>query len=183
MSQKMNSNLLIHPNIIKKKNTTMHKNKTDIFTNNSSDNSNFNDSTGNSNDKINITVFNPIPDNSIHNNNMNITTTNSHFSKQNNIISCETSNISNIITDIPIVRKSDTKRVPPIRYHKQLFQNNTTEQKKIDSTIYTLKNNDHILKLNVYSSAFDGKFNTKKISKCDIVKNYDGSVDLTMWFD
>ena len=39
------------------------------------------------------------------------------------------------------------------------------------------------MKLNIYSSVFDGKFNTKKISKCNIIKNYDGSIDLLIQFD
>lgn len=93
-------------------------------------------------------------------------------------------NTNNIVTEIPIFQKSELKKkVPPIRYHKQLFQTNTPDQKKIDSAIYILENNNNTLKLNIFSSAFDGNFNVRTFSRHDVVKNYDGSIDLAFQFE
>lgn len=80
----------------------------------------------------------------------------------------------------------NTINIEPLRYHKQLFQYiNNIDIIPVESTMYIKKgkNNENILRFNLCSAIFDSRFNSKRISHVELMKNYDGSVDFIVKFD
>jgi hypothetical protein len=76
---------------------------------------------------------------------------------------------------------NDSEKSLPVRYQKQLFQ--PVRSSVVDSSLCIKKNNNRTLKMNLFSSIFNDKFNAKRVSKIKMIKNFDGSIDFVIKFD
>jgi hypothetical protein len=69
------------------------------------------------------------------------------------------------------------------RYHTQIFQPaNITKIGPVSSDMYVKKNTNDTLRFNLSSLIFDSGFNDKIVSKVNIKKNSDGTVDFIIFF-
>lgn len=72
--------------------------------------------------------------------------------------------------------------IPKQSQRKKIFGKKIPLPKKVNSSLSIKKNNNNTLRFNLSSSIFDPNFDSKRISKVSMVKNFDNSVDFIIKF-